>query len=378
MFFRDIIGQEELKALLTETARKGIVPHARMFCGQEGYGGFQLALAYARYLNCTARSDADSCGRCPSCLKYNEFVHPDLHFVFPMVTTTKPKKAVCDDYLPEWREFLKARITAHTYLDMDMWLAEIGAETKQPLIYAAESESIIRKMTFRISEAIYRVLFIWMPERMHSACANKLLKLIEEPPANTAILMVSDSPDRVLGTIVSRSQLIQVPPIRLNDIEKTLTERWGLEHDDAVQVAHVSAGNYLKALEQLTVDNDPRFFIELFKVIMRNGWTRDITAMKSFAEEMAAMSRERQKNFLAFCQRQIRENYIYNLHEPALNYMNPEETDFSTKFAPFVNERNVMELIDELSLAERHINQNVNSKMVFFDLSMRIIVLIKK
>ena len=378
MFFRDIIGQEELKALLTETARKGIVPHARMFCGQEGYGGFQLALAYARYLNCTARSDADSCGRCPSCLKYNEFVHPDLHFVFPMVTTTKPKKAVCDDYLPEWRTFLKARITAHTYLDMDMWLAEIGAETKQPLIYAAESESIIRKMTFRISEAIYRVLFIWMPERMHTACANKLLKLIEEPPANTAILMVSDSPDKVLGTIVSRSQLIQVPPIRLNEIEKTLTGRWGLQPNDAIQVTHLSGGNYLKALEQLTVDNDRSFFLELFKVIMRNGWTRDLAAMKAFAEEMAVMSRERQKSFLAFCQKQIRENYISNLHESALNYMNPEETDFSSRFAPFVNERNVMELIDELSLAERHINQNVNSKMVFFDLSMRIIVLIKK
>ena len=378
MFFRDVIGHDDLKNLLRETARSGIVPHARMFCGQEGYGGFQLALAYARYLNCTGRSATDSCGTCPSCVKYNEFVHPDLHFVFPMVTSTKPKKTVCDDYLPEWREFLKSRITAQAYWNIDMWLSEIKADTKQSIIYAAESDSIIRKMSFRIAEANYRVLFVWMPERMNSACANKLLKLIEEPPANTAILMVTDSAEKVLGTIVSRSQLLQIHPIPQEDIAKTLVDRWGLQTDDAAQIAHLSGGNYIKAIEQLTVDHDQGFFLEQFKVIMRNGWTKDVGAMKAFAEEMADMSRERQKNFLSFCQKQIRENFIYNLHESALTYMNREEKVFSERFSPFVNERNVFDLVEELSLAERHIHQNVNSKMVFFDLSMRIIVLIKR
>ncbi|HCC51898.1 MAG TPA: DNA polymerase III subunit delta, partial [Porphyromonadaceae bacterium] len=144
------------------------------------------------------------------------------------------------------------------------------------------------------------------------------------------------------------------------------------------QITHLSGGNYFKATELLTVNNDNACFLEQFKAIMRNGWTRNVAAMKSFSEEMASMGRERQKNFLAFCQRQIRENFVYCLHEPSLNYMNKEEADFSKNFSPYVNERNVMELMDELSLAERHINQNVNSKMVFFDLSMRIIVLIKK
>ena len=213
---------------------------------------------------------------------------------------------------------------------------------------------------------------------MNIDCANKLLKIIEEPPANTAILMVTANPDMVLGTIVSRSQLVQVRPVKTDILVKALADVWGVSEEDATQVAHLSGGNYFKATELLTVDNDNAYFLEQFKTIMRNGWSRNVVAMKSFSEEMASMGRERQKNFLAFCQRQIRENFISCLHEPSLNYMNKEETDFSEKFSPYVNERNVMELMDELSLAERHVNQNVNSKMVFFDLSMRIIVLIKK
>jgi DNA polymerase-3 subunit delta' len=378
MFFKDVTGQEELKKLLTETARKGIVPHARLFCGADGNGGFQLALAYARYLNCTGRSETDSCGRCPSCLKYSELAHPDLHFVFPMVANKSVKKEVCDDYLPEWREFLKTQIARRTYFNMDKWLERMGAENKQAVIYAAESDKIIHKMNLRIYEADYRVLFIWMPDRMNNACANKLLKLIEEPPANTAILMVTDSPDRVLGTIVSRSQLLQVRPIPSETLTKALVERWSLQEEDAVQVAHLSEGNYFRATELLTVENDNAYFLEQFKTVMRNGWAKNVVAMKSFSEEMASSGRERQKNFLAFCQRQIRENFVKCLNEPSLNYMSGEEANFARNFSPYVNERNVIGLMDELSLAERHISQNVNSKMVFFDLSMRVIVLIKK
>ncbi|MDR1381220.1 MAG: DNA polymerase III subunit delta [Tannerella sp.] len=378
MYFRDVTGQEELKKHLTETARKGVVPHARLFCGAEGNGGFQLALAYARYLNCTGRGEADSCGTCPSCIKYNGLAHPDLHFVFPMVSNKSAKKEVCDDYLPEWREFLKKRMAHRTYFNLDTWLAHMGAENKQAAIYAAESDKIIRKMNLRIYEADYRILFVWMPERMHPSCANKLLKLIEEPPANTAILMITDSPDMVLGTIVSRSQLLQVRPIPSGTLEETLAATWNLQPADAAHVARLAGGNYFKATELLTVENDSAYFLEQFKTVMRNGWTRNVVAMKSFSDEMASIGRERQKNFLAFCQRQIRENFMNCLNEPSLNYMNREEADFARNFSPYVNERNVMDLMDELSLAERHVHQNVNSRMVFFDLSMRIIVLIKR
>ena len=378
MFFKDVVGQDEFKLRLMDTARKGIVPHARLFCGEEGTGAFQLALAYARYLNCTDRREDDSCGECPSCLKYNELAHPDLHFVFPMVSNKSAKKEVCDDYIPEWREFLKNRISHHTYFNIDTWIAHMGAENKQAIIYAAESDKIIHKMNLRIYEAAYRILFVWMPDRMNIACANKLLKVIEEPPANTAILMITDSPDMVLGTIVSRSQPVYVRPIKPDIIAGVLTDRWSVSDDDARQIAHLSKGNYFKATEFLTVDNDSVFFLEQFKTIMRNGWSRDVAAMKSFAEEMTSLGRETQKNFLSFCQRQIRENFVNCLNEPSLNYLSKEEADFAKKFHTYVNERNVIDMMEELSLAERHIAQNVNSKMVFFDLSMRIIVLIKR
>lgn len=378
MFFRDIIGQEEWKERLTETARKGIIPHARLFCGAEGYGGFQLAMAYARYLNCTARDATDACGKCPSCLKYNELAHPDLHFVFPVVSNKSTKKEVCDDYLPEWRAFLKTQTARHTYFNIDTWLTRIDAENKQAIIYAAESDRILRKMNLRIYEADYRILFVWMPERMHTACANKLLKIIEEPHANTVILMITDRRDAILGTILSRSQVIEVRPVTAAALSRALTATWHLSPDDAAHVAHLAGGNYFRATELLSLENDNAYFLECFKTVMRNGWTRDVAAMKRFSEEIVALGRERQKNFLAFCQRQIRENFLKCLGEPALNHMNSEEADFARNFSPYVNERNIVDLMQELSLAESHIARNVNSKMVFFDLSMRIIVLIKR
>ena len=378
MFFKDVVGQDEQKKLLTVTARKGFVPHARLFCGEEGTGAFQMAFAYARYLNCTDRSDDDSCGKCRSCLKYNEIAHPDLHFVFPMITQKSPKKEVCDDYLTEWRAFLQDRIAQHAYFTVDTWLSWLGVEQKKAIIYAAESEKIVRKMNLRIYEAAYRVLIIWSPDRMHESCANKLLKLIEEPPARTAILMITDNPEKTLGTIVSRSQLLHLRPIHAEIITGILKNQWGVSEEDARSIAHLSGGNYFKAIEFLSVDNDNVYFLEQFKVMMRNGWTRNVMAMKSFSEEMIALGPERQKNFLFFCQRQIRENFINCLHEPMLNYMSKEEADFAKNFSPYVNERNVVEIMDELSLAEMHIAQNVNAKMVFFDLSMRIIVLVKK
>jgi len=372
MFFKDVIGQDELKQHLTDTVRRGIVPHARLFCGEEGTGAFQLALAYARYLNCENRSDTDSCGRCKSCIQFSAYAHPDLHFVFPMYKAKK--KEICDDFLPEWREFLGK----HTYFGIETWLSQLGDANKNAIIYSAESESIVHKMTLRIFEAEYRVLFVWMPERMHQACANKLLKLIEEPPDKTAILMVTDNPDAVLGTIVSRSQPLYVRPVKQDILENALTVKMGLQADDARRIAQLSGGNYFKAMELLSVDNDNVIYLELFKSMMRNGWAKNIVAMKQFAEEIHKAGHEKQKGFLAYCQRQIRENYVNCLKEQSLNYMNRDEADFAVNFAKYVNERNVIDLMDELSLADRHISQNVNPKMVFFDLSMRITALIKR
>ncbi|MDR2234019.1 MAG: DNA polymerase III subunit delta, partial [Tannerella sp.] len=365
MFFRDIIGQENLKQQLIASTRTGIVAHSQLFCGQAGFGVFPIAFAYARYLNCTDRTDTDSCGKCPSCLKYNVIAHPDLHFIFPMAQ--EGKKTVCDDYLTEWRSFLSTRI----YFDLNMWLNEIDT-TKQAIIYAKESDEIMRKVSLKIYEADYRILFIWMPERMHQTCANKLLKVIEEPPPFTTILMVSEEPDKILGTIQSRSQRINVKPIELNALAQIVSSLYSHNDESSMQIARMAHGDYIQMIENLHVSEDNEFFLQQFINIMRNAWARDVKKMKSFAEEMASLKKEQQKMFLVYCQRLIRENFIYRFQLPELNYMNREESAFSAKFSPYITESNVMDFIEELSDAERQIGQNVNVKMVFYDLSLRV------
>lgn len=374
MYFRDIIGQEEIKEQLVKSARTGIVPHARLFTEQGGAGAFPLALAYARYLNCANPSDKEACGHCASCLKYDGLVHPDLHFVFPIIAKKEKKKEVCDDYLTEWREFLKDR----PYFNIDNWLDYIDAGNSQALIYSKESDEIIRKLSLKIYEAPYRILLVWLPEKLHPFCANKLLKIIEEPPLNTVILMVSEMPDAILGTILSRAQRLNVRAIRTDAMTQAMTSRFGLSADDAQYVAHLANGNYLKAVEAISLGEENKFFLEQFKGMMRNSWARNVKGMKEMADLLTGLGRERQKNFLAYCQHLIRENFMYRFQSPELNYMNLDEANFAVKFAPFVNERNVMDIMEELAKAERHISQNVNAKMVFFDLSLRLTVLIKR
>ncbi|MDH6342292.1 DNA polymerase-3 subunit delta' [Parabacteroides sp. PFB2-12] len=374
MYFKDIIGQQEVKNRLMQSARSGIVPHAQLFTENGGAGAFPLALAYARYLNCQARGAEDACGKCPSCLKFNELAHPDLHFVFPIISKKEKKKEVCDDYITEWREFLSGR----PYFSLDDWLNEMDAGNSQALIYSKESDEIVRKLSLKIYEADYRILFVWLPEKLHPTCANKLLKIIEEPPTNTVILMISETPDLILGTILSRAQRIHVRPIRTEAIAQALEQLYHLESQDATQIAHLADGNFLQAIEAISMGEENQFFLEQFKGMMRNSWSRNVKGMKEMADVMAGIGRERQKNYLAYCQHLIRENFVYRFQAPEMNYMNKEESQFSVNFSPFVNERNVFDLMDELAKAERHITQNVNSKMVFFDLGLRITVLIKK
>ena len=261
MYFKDIIGQEEVKERLRQSTRTGIVPHAQLFTEQGGAGAFPLALAYARYLNCTNRTETDACGRCPSCLKYDELAHPDLHFVFPIVAKKEKKKEVCDDYLSEWRGFLKE----HPYFNMDEWLDYIEAGNSQAIIYSKESDEIIHKLSLKIYEAEYRILLVWLPEKLHPTCANKLLKIIEEPPMKTVILMVSETPDLILGTIQSRAQRIHIRPIETDAIMNAMVSRFGLSPDDAKHVAHLSSGSFIKAMEAISLGEENKFFLEQFK-----------------------------------------------------------------------------------------------------------------
>lgn len=372
MFFRDIIGQDEVKQRLLHSVDSGHVAHAQLFCGPAGIGKFATAMAYARYIHCTDRRQGDACGVCPSCRQYTALTHPDLHFVFPMVKVEK-KKRICDDYLPEWSEFLKD----HVYFGLDSWLSHIGADNKQAVIYGEESESILRKMSMKSYESPYKIMIIWLPERMNDTCANKLLKLLEEPYPGSVFLLVSNEPGKVLGTIRSRAQLVEMRSLSTPVIAEALRSRYGIAAQDAVAVAHVADGSFLRACESLQLNEESRLFFDYFVQVMRLAYGRKIKALKGWSEEVAELGRERLRRFLAYAQRMVRENYIYNLHIPDLSYMNREEEQFSTRFAPFIHERNVQAIMKHLSDAENDIGQNANAKIVLFDLSIKLILLLR-
>lgn len=372
--FNDVTGQEELKNQLRQEIKEGRIPHAQLFCGAAGTGTLPLALAYARYISCPHHTETDACGVCPSCMKWEKLAHPDLHFMFPIVKNAKNKKEVCDDYISEWRHLL----TQNTYFSLSHWLSEMNAENGQAIIYAKESDEITRKISLKSSEGGYKIVIIWLAEKMHEACANKLLKLLEEPPEKTVFLLISELPEMLLSTILSRTQRRNVPPIEENEIASKLEQAFGIGANDSKSIAHLANGNFIKAIEAIQLNQENELFFELFVNLMRLSYQRKVREMKQWSEQLASMGRERQKNFLEYCQYMIRENFIYNLHRPEMSYMTQSEQNFATRFSPFVNERNVMGIMSELSEAQRHIEGNVNARIVFFDFSLKMIVLLKQ
>ena len=371
MFFKDVIGQEEAKQRLIREVKEGKIAHARLFCGPEGIGKLPLAIAYARYLSCNNPGEKDACGICPSCIKFNKLAHPDLHFAFPVIKK-KSKDTVSDDFITEWRELLSQT----PYFNLNIWLEEMGAENQQAQIYVKESDEIIRKLSLKSSQGGYKIMIIWLPEKMNVECSNKLLKLLEEPPSQTIFLLVSEEPDMLLTTIQSRTQRFALYGIEEKYITERLQSQYGLQEKDAISIGHRSEGNFLKALESIHLNEENKLFFDLFVSLMRLSYQRKIREMKQWSETLAAMGRERQKHFLSYCQRLVRENFMFNFQDPSLIFMNEEEQNFSKRFAPYINEKNVMGIMDELSEAQRHIEQNVNARMVFFDFSLKMIVLL--
>lgn len=369
MFFKDIIGQEEAKQRLVQEVADGRVAHARLLCGPEGSGKLPLAVAYARYLCCTNRQGADACGTCPSCVKFNKLVHPDVHFAFPVKSGTN----VSDDFINEWRNLLLQT----PYFGFPQWMEMIGVDNQQPLIGVKESDVITRKLNLKSSEGGYKVMIIWQPEKMNVHSSNKLLKLLEEPPRQTVFLLVSEQPETLLPTILSRTQRLELRKLPEEVMAAALQQKWGLQPADAVAVAHMADGSVVKALEAIHISEDNRLFFDLFVSLMRLSYQRKLREMKQWSEQVAALGRERQKHLLEYCQRLLRENFIYNFHRPELVYMTPDEQQFSTRFAPFINERNVIGIMEELALAQQHVEQNVNAKIVFFDFALKMIMLLK-
>ena len=373
MTFNDIIGQEEVKQHLIRLLKENKLPHAIMFCGPKGAGKLPLALAYAQMLLCQNPNEEGACGTCSDCQMSSLWTHPDLHFSFPIYKGKSSDKPVSDDFVQEWRD----QIMSTPYFDIEDWLEDIGAENQQITIYVQESDNLQRKLALKSSQGGRKVVIIWLPERMNEQTGNKLLKLIEEPPVGTHFLLVSQEPVLVLGTIQSRVQRINVPALPEEVISQALQERHSMQKDDADLLAHIAQGSYTEAQKRMEHDSEQQMFFELFKQLMRDSYARRIKEMQQWSLTVAELGRERQKRMLDYFQQQLRENYIYNFYKPQINYLGREEEAFSTRFAPFINEHNVVGIMNELSDAGRDIAQNVSARMVFFDLALKMIVLLK-
>ena len=381
MRFCEIIGQDEVKRQLCQSVQDGRIAHAQLFTGLSGVGKLGLALAYAQYIACPNRTNDDSCGICPSCLQYQKLQHPDLHFAFPIVKSDDGD--VCDDFVEKFRNL----ILENKYFDLEDWYRMMGVETKQGMIYEKESSEILRKLSLKSFGNGYKVMVIWQPEKMNATCANKLLKLLEEPPTKTLFLLVSEHPELLLSTILSRVQEVRVPRLSEDIIASGLCGEYSwLSREDAKAIAHMANGSYLTALKTMNESEENQGYFDDFVALMRNAWLvgqkKDYGALlklRQWSLDMAdsKVGREKQKAFLQYAQRQIRENYIYNFACPEMNYQTEKERQFSTRFAPFIHEGNVEKMMDELGKAEQQIGQNGNAKIIFFDLCLQMIVLVK-
>ena len=373
MKFSDIISHDAAKKRLQSFVETERIPHAILLEGPEGIGKFALARAFAQYVHCENPQNNDSCGRCPSCLQHQSFNHIDTHFVFPVVKRKGKNTVISDDYIEEWREFLNQ----NPYMDFEKWLVALDNINAQPQIYVDESADIIRKLNFTAHKAKYKIVLLWLPERMKIECANKLLKLIEEPYSDTLFVLVSNDAKQILPTIYSRTQRIEMIRLGNGEVSSYLVQKYAIDENKADSIAHLSEGNINKAEKELNISNETSRFFSLFVELMRLAYQRKIHDLKRWSADVASLGREQEIQFLDYCQRLIRENFIYNLNTNGLNYMNSDETQFSVNFAKFITERNVEKLISVLNKAQCDISGNANAKIVFFDLSVKVILLLK-
>jgi DNA polymerase-3 subunit delta' len=375
MNFSQIPGQTDIKSKLIRSVQEERVSHAQLFAGPEGCGSMALALAYARYVSCENRSESDSCGTCKSCVKYDKMIHPDLHFVFPVIKGKKATDPVSDNYIEEWREFVRKS----PYFTINNWFDSIEVGNAQGMIFASEASEIIKKLSLKTFESDFKIMIIWLPEKMHQATANKLLKMIEEPPDKTLFLLVTEEADKIIPTVLSRCQLVKIPTFLASDIEKYITARFGITGEKASDIARISSGNIIRAIELCENEDSSRANLDYFRNLMRFAWKRDIISLMTWAEEMASTGREYQKSFVTFSLRLLRENLMLSLDQLKNNlvFLAGEEAGFSTNFHPFINQNNIFALTDEFNLVFSHIEANGNAKIIFLDLALKVTRLIR-
>lgn len=373
MQFKDIIGQQAVRDTLLTAVNNNRISHAQLFTGEPGTGKLALAIAFAQYISCTNKQGDDSCGECPSCKKYQKLIHPDLHFVYPVVKSGNLKNPVSDDYIDQWRE----KVLEDPYFDLNEWYSCIGSDNAQGMIYVNESEKIIHKLSFKTYESDYKIMIIWQPEKMNIQCANKLLKMIEEPPSKTVFLLVSDNPQSIIKTILSRTQRINIPRIDNDTLAQQLVKKYAIDRTKATTLGRLASGSWLKACKLVETTEEDLQNLEAFKTIMRHCWSRKVLDIIEWSKDVATLGRERQKSFVLYALKMIRENFIMNIDRSELVYMSDEEKSFSKNFSPYINEANVLKIYSELERTHGDIARNGNAKIVFLDLGLKLVKLIR-
>jgi DNA polymerase-3 subunit delta' len=375
MFFSEIIGQELLKSRLVQTVRENRVSHAWLFFGPEGAGALPLALAFAGYILCTHRKEEDSCGTCAGCSKSRKFIHPDLHFVYPVNKTRSNERenVVSDDFIAEWRSFL----AENPYGRLTQWFDWLDLENKQGIINAEESRCLAAKLGMKAFESDNKIAIIWQPEKMNDQASNKLLKLLEEPPPGTIFLLISENPDLLLTTVRSRCVPVKVPRIEEPALVDTLIRKHHLEPGRAAEIGRLAAGNYQKALELIADSEDIQYNFNQFRELMRSCFKKSIPELINLSDALASLTREKQKSFLEYGLGVLRECTALHFSQPEIVFIPDEEQDFTPKFAPFINGSNIIALTQELNKAIQDIERNANGRIVFLDLALKLSSLIK-
>lgn len=366
MLFADVIGHEDLKKRLIQSVKESRVSHAQLFLGPEGSGKMPLALAYAQYINCTNRSESDSCGVCPSCRKYMSLTHPDLHFVFPTATTKRvDKNPESDLFITEWREYLTE---CQCYTDLPDWFNKLSIENKQGIINVRDAATIMRKLSFKAYESEYKVAIIWMAEKLNTQSANKLLKLIEEPPEKTLFILIAEHQEELLTTIRSRCVMMKVPKLGLQETQQALVERVGCSEQEAYDAATLADGNWLLAQRYAKDSEDEKFYANTFQKWMRYCFKGALPELIDFvANDIKPLGREKQKEFLEYGLNIFHNSLLFNNNMPDDVMLPTDEKNFTKNFAPFINIRNVANICELFEESINQIERNANASIVFMD-----------
>jgi DNA polymerase-3 subunit delta' len=370
MTFDQIIGQEHIKKHLQQSAENNRIPHAQLFVGKEGCGTLPMAIAYAQYLLCNSSNNTEACN-----IKCNKLQHPDLHFAFPVTTNDSVKKhPVSNLFLADWRTFIEKQ----PYGSLFNWSQHIGVENKQGQIGVDEAQDIVKKLQLKSYEGGFKVMIIWMAEKMNIAASNKLLKLIEEPPSKTIFLLVTEDEEQIINTIKSRCQALNFPSLSDADIANTLTKNENVSENEAIKIAHQSEGNYNKALHILNNNSNDLVFEEWFITWIRaafkaKGNAAVIQDLIGWSEVIAKSGRETQKQFLQYCLQFFRQALLLNYGTPDLVFLETKSANFQlSKFAPFIHSANILIIEKEVSEAQYHIERNGNAKIILLDLSIKL------